>query len=1014
MTVHIRHRGLPAAIATALLVPLLAFIPAARAAGTIVVTTTAQSINSDASCSLQEAIYSANLDANLAPDPADPAGVGFVTTGCAPGSGADTIVLPAAAVFGISAPVDDVDNPLGPTGTPVIYTTIVIAGNGARIEHIGTTPVRAFAVASGLTGVAGTGDLTIRNVHVKGFLAKGANGGIGAGGGLGAGGAVYVRAASVTLENSTFEGNGAQGGNGGGGGQVGGGGGGGGLGGRGGGASGQPGDEFSASGGGGGGGARGSGGTSALIGPFGQYRGGHAGGGGGGTLTNGGSDDGVSYSIAGGIACGGNGGEYLGNTDGNDGCDGGGGGGGDRPSHGIDVTLCGVDGGHPGDGGYGGGGGGGGYANVFSDICVDVMTRSGGHGGFGGGGGAGGTQSSGGAGGFGAGGGGGASSFAPGGTFGGHGGADAGELTFEVTGAGGGGAGLGGAIFSDDGTVTVRNSTFAANYAVRGQAGPGQTPAANGQDAGGAIFAVDGSVTVSNATITDNETTGVNAGLAIYRSSRGGYSASLDLTNTIVAGNTPGAKECELLGSVGTTGSGNLITNNVDCPGVVSTADPGLAPLAIEAPGNTPTMAIDASSAAYDAGDDDACEPADQRGESRPRGAHCDIGAYEYVKPSADLAVSTTIAAGAVAGNDVAFLVHVDNNGPTAAQSVSVTDTLPAGTSFVSIVGSGGFTCSGSGPVTCTNALMLEGASALFTLTVHLPASMANGSTLTNAVSASATTADPVPGNNTASVTATVSTRANLSITKTGPTAPTAGTDVAYTITVRNSGPSNASAVSMTDTIPAGTSFQSLTSPIDWSCVKPSVGTAGPVGVSCSIASLAPGATASFTLTVRLGPSAAAGGDLCNTASVASTTTDPVSSNNASQACGTIRTLADLALVQSALTTGKPGKGTATFTLSITNLGPSDATNVSLAASSSLFTGPAPAINSTTGATCAVAGQTVTCSWASIPLGGTVRATISVPWRSSVGTVTMTGTVTGGTPDPNAINNVATTSIGKK
>src|SRR6185503_11612119 len=184
-----------------------------------------------------------------APDPAHPGGIDFVTTGCAPGSGADTIELPAAGVLSISKPIADIDNPLGPTGTPIIYSTIVIEGNGARIERSGGATLRAFAVAGGLTSVAGTGDLTIRNVHIKGFLAKGGDGGTGAGGGLGAGGAVYVRGASLTVENSTFEGNGAQGGDGGVGGHVGGGGGGGGLGGDGGSTSGNPGDEFSASGG---------------------------------------------------------------------------------------------------------------------------------------------------------------------------------------------------------------------------------------------------------------------------------------------------------------------------------------------------------------------------------------------------------------------------------------------------------------------------------------------------------------------------------------------------------------------------------------------------------------------------------------------------------------------------------------------------------------------------------------------------------------------------------------------
>ena len=165
-------------------------------------------------------------------------------------------------------------------------------------------------------------------------------------------------------------------------------------------------------------------------------------------------------------------------------------------------------------------------------------------------------------------------------------------------------------------------------------------------------------------------------------------------------------------------------------------------------------MAFDATSSAFDAGNDATCESADQRGVSRPRSLHCDIGAYEYIKPSADLTVSTTILGPAIAGSDVAFIVQVDNNGPTAAQNASVVDTLPSGASFVSIVGSGGFSCAGTGPVTCTNSLTLEGASALLTLTVHLPASMVGGSSLTNAVATSSSTPDPVPGNNSASVTA--------------------------------------------------------------------------------------------------------------------------------------------------------------------------------------------------------------------------------------------------------------------
>lgn len=1004
---RILPRRLVAAIATpALLVSLTILVPVVRASATIVVNETAQEINADGDCSLQEAIYSANLDANIAPDPANPGGIDFVTTGCAAGNGDDTIVLPAGSVLHVSGPVDDIDNPLGPTGTPIVHSTIVIEGNGARLERTGSAPVRAFAVAGGLEQVAGTGDLTIRDLHVQGFLARGGNGGNDAGGGLGAGGAIYVREASLTIENSTFEGNGAQGGNGGGGGHLGAGGGGGGLGGDGGSGSGRVEQRFT-SGAGGGGGSRGNGGSSVVIGPFGQFVGGILGGGGGGTLTDGLSHDGVSYGNAGGVLCGGDGGVYKGN--GADGCQGGGGGGGGRP----DYDVAGDDGGSAGNGGYGGGGGGGGYANSF---FTSMSTSSGGHGGFGGGGGGAGTESSGGAGGFGAGGGGGTDSgdAGPGGTFGGRGGWDSGEAGFAVTGAGGGGAGLGGAVFSDNSSVEIRNSTFTANYAVRGVAGIGEAGARNGEDAGGAIFAVDGALAISNATIAGNESTGANAGVAMYRSTRSGSAASLAMTNTIVAVNTPGSRECELIGSVGATGAGNLITNNADCPGVVATSDPLLGALAIEAPGVTPTMAIDTTSPAYDAGDDDSCESADQRGVSRPRSLHCDIGAYEYIKPSADLAVSTTNLGAAVAGADLAYLIHVDNHGPTAAQSVTVTDTLPSGTTFVSITGSGGFTCGGSGPVTCTKSLMLEGASALFTLTVHIPATATDGTSIVNAVTVASTTPDPVAGNNSASVSTTIVTRADLSVTKSGPTAVIAGTDVTYQIAVTNQGPSVARTVALNDTIPVGTTFQSMTAPAGWSCANPPVGTPGPVAVTCSIATLPTNSSASFALVVRLAPSAAEGAQLCNSASVTTVTPDPVSSNDSWQACGTIHTLADLALTQSAATTGKPGKGTATFTATVSNLGPSNSLNVSFAGTSSLFSGPAPSITTAAGATCTVSGSTVTCSWASLAVGASATVRISVPWRSSVGSVCMTGTVSAGTPDPNAINSTSSVCIGKR
>ena len=90
---------------------------------------------------------------------------------------------------------------------------------------------------------------------------------------------------------------------------------------------------------------------------------------------------------------------------------------------------------------------------------------------------------------------------------------------------------------------------------------------------------------------------------------------------------------------------------NLECPGNTcataggpsagfSTADPLLAPLALNAPGTTPTRALLGGSPARDHGDPASCAAPpvnnlDQRGVTRPDagelgpGATCDIGAYE-------------------------------------------------------------------------------------------------------------------------------------------------------------------------------------------------------------------------------------------------------------------------------------------------------------------------------------------------------------------------------------------------
>jgi hypothetical protein len=489
--------------------------PAAAQAGTIIfVTSLEDKISSTGGCSLQEAIYSANLNNNTAPDSFnDDGSEHLIPTQCVPGSpdGIDILVLPAAAVFSIDHPILDAHNPFGFTATPMVTSRIRIEANGSTLRDTGTKNFRAFAVGS-------TGELTISQAYIVGFAARGGDGKLGGGGGMGAGGAIYVKGSgSLTIEDSTFDGNGAIGGNGshyeaG----FAGGGGGGGMGGAG------FGDGSLGSGGGGGG----SGGDAEF-----QF--------GGGTIPRPSSFSRELYAAAfcGGVAHG------FGAVGGAGLCPGGGGAGGTHPEFTYDcLPIIGSGAGKGGEGNYGGGGGGGGS-------CEDGSGAAGGDGGFGGGGGAGASANgddcdSGGSSEFGGGGGACVEQPGTGGQFGGN----------AVGANGGGGGALGGAIFSDAGNVVIRNSTFTSNSAVRGIGGENGTPGAadNGADAGGAIYSSHGSLEIRNSTITGNQSTGSLAGVAVS-------GASLSLFNTIISNN--GAQECGI--GTGSTGNG---AGNLTCP----------------------------------------------------------------------------------------------------------------------------------------------------------------------------------------------------------------------------------------------------------------------------------------------------------------------------------------------------------------------------------------------------------------------------------------------------------------
>ena len=119
---------------------------------------------------------------------------------------------------------------------------------------------------------------------------------------------------------------------------------------------------------------------------------------------------------------------------------------------------------------------------------------------------------------------------------------------------------------------------------------------------------------------------------------------------------------------VSAAGSGNLIVENFGCPGAVVAMDPHLGTLQLNAPGSTPTMAIDIMSSAYNVADSSTSLAQDQRGVSRPQAVGFDIGAYELVKPLADLAIAKTTAGEPQSGSHFSYIIDVENQGPADAQ----------------------------------------------------------------------------------------------------------------------------------------------------------------------------------------------------------------------------------------------------------------------------------------------------------------------------------------------------------
>ena len=286
--------------------------------------------------------------------------------------------------------------------------------------------------------------------------------------------------------------------------------------------------------------------------------------------------------------------------------------------------------------------------------------------------------------------------------------------------------------------------------------------------------------------------------------------------------------------------------------------------------------------------------------------------------PVTDLHITKTNGVnGVVAGLPTTYTITVTNPlGPSDASGATVTDAFPATLTGVTwtCAGTGGGTCvvAGTGAIN-TSVTVPVGASVVFTATGTVdPAAtgdLVNSAQVippagfANRTSAIATDSDPITS------------RADLAITKTGPASIVAGNPLVYTITVTNTGPSDAAGVVVNDATPAGLVFVSTTG----ACT-----TAFP----CTLGVVPASATRTITATFNVPLDYSGPSPIANVTDVSSTAVDTNTTNNTATVETTQNRNADVAIVKqvapAAVLVGQP----TTFTVVVTNQGPARVTGL--------------------------------------------------------------------------------------
>lgn len=368
--------------------------------------------------------------------------------------------------------------------------------------------------------------------------------------------------------------------------------------------------------------------------------------------------------------------------------------------------------------------------------------------------------------------------------------------------------------------------------------------------------------------------------------------------------------------------------------------------------------------------------------------------------PGANLAIGLkALPSPVVLGNNLTYTITVTNPGPSAAPGTLVNQSLPGSVVFVSANSSQGTVTHSAGTIIGNLGTLGIGASATITVVVSPAAAPAS---LVSTATVSSSEPDIDSSNNSVTVTTQVNPpSADLyALITDSPDPVLAGALLTYRVAVTNNGPSTATGVFLTNTLPSIAGF------ISASVSQGNYSTNASGAIICTFGTLPSGAGATVTIVVR----PAAAGVITATSTVTANQLDSVPGNNTVSASTTVSPAADLAV--SIIDTPDPvvERSNVTYIVTVTNRGPSAATSVFLSHNLPAFVNLISATvtqGSTNGA-----GSVITWDIGSLSSGSSATLTVVLATTKS-GNLNTSANISLNEMDPDTSNNTAsaTTSV---